>query len=251
MASLTSLLPSNTYQQLLQIGASGVGLTSGLQTVQDGLGNNSLLSLSTTAVAINGFTLTINAALTVTSAITLVGAGHTLTLAGTASVTGTNTGDQTNISGSSGSCTGNAATATTALSISNANLPQKNYVISSSSGNHSSNSSTYVTVTNLSVSLTTTGRPVSLILIPDASVNNEYITITGGGTSTLSFFNGVTSIGNNSLLSAGSFIISSFSSIDTSVVGTPGTYTYTAQIKNASGVNTFQVAYVKLIAYEL
>ncbi len=62
---------------------------------------------------------TLGATLTGNTAVTFPTSG---TLATTAQITGTNsgtnTGDQTNISGSSGSCTGNAATATTATNLS-------------------------------------------------------------------------------------------------------------------------------------
>ncbi len=58
-----------------------------------------------TPSSVNGNTITAG-----TGTLTL--STFTLTVAGTASVSGTNTGDQTNVPGSSGSCTGNAATAT-------------------------------------------------------------------------------------------------------------------------------------------
>ncbi len=54
MASLTGTQIANTYKQLLQVGTGNVGLTSSLQTVQDGDANNSPLQLSNSAVNING-----------------------------------------------------------------------------------------------------------------------------------------------------------------------------------------------------
>ena len=67
MASLTGTQIANTYKQLLQVGSGNVGLTSSLQTVQDGDATNSPLQLSDSAVNINGtfqlsgVTLTANA----------------------------------------------------------------------------------------------------------------------------------------------------------------------------------------------
>jgi hypothetical protein len=54
MSTLTGTLIANTYKQLLQVGTGNVGLTSSLQTVQDGDAANSPLQLSNSAVNING-----------------------------------------------------------------------------------------------------------------------------------------------------------------------------------------------------
>jgi hypothetical protein len=54
MTSLTGTQIANTYKQLLQVGTGNVGLTSSLQTVQDGVAANSPLQLSNSAVNING-----------------------------------------------------------------------------------------------------------------------------------------------------------------------------------------------------
>jgi hypothetical protein len=51
--------------------------------------------------------------------------------------------------------------------------------ISSSCNGYSSNSGTSVLVTNLSVNLTTTGKPVQLFLTPDGTTNDSYIGATG------------------------------------------------------------------------
>jgi hypothetical protein len=54
MSTLTGTIIANTYKQLLQVGTGNVGLTSSLQTVQDGDAANSPLQLSNSAVNING-----------------------------------------------------------------------------------------------------------------------------------------------------------------------------------------------------
>lgn len=53
MATLTNLAPQSSFAGLLNL-TSTSGLTPVLQIVQDGFGNNSILSLSTTALDING-----------------------------------------------------------------------------------------------------------------------------------------------------------------------------------------------------
>jgi hypothetical protein len=57
MSTLTGTIIANTYKQLLQVGTGNVGLTSSLQTVQDGVASNSPLQLSTDTVNINGIFL--------------------------------------------------------------------------------------------------------------------------------------------------------------------------------------------------
>jgi hypothetical protein len=92
-------------------------------TSQTGTGSNFVMDTSptlvtpvlgvATATSINKLTLTAPA----TTATLTIANNQTLTVNGSATITngthsGTNTGDQTTVSGSSGSCTGNAATAT-------------------------------------------------------------------------------------------------------------------------------------------
>jgi hypothetical protein len=61
MGQLTNLYVSESYQGLLKLTDSTTGLTSTLQTVQDGLGGNSPLQISRTQVNISG-TFTVNGA---------------------------------------------------------------------------------------------------------------------------------------------------------------------------------------------
>lgn len=58
MTNLTNLSPASTFGDLLTLNNNGQGITAGLQQVQDGLGNNTAIQLSTTELAIAG-TLTI------------------------------------------------------------------------------------------------------------------------------------------------------------------------------------------------
>jgi len=93
MATLTSLLPKVTYKQLLQIGLNNVGMSSSLQTVQDGDGNNSVLQLSSSAVNINGIFAINSNAISLASNFTTAGANSlTLTTTGDTNVTLPTTG---------------------------------------------------------------------------------------------------------------------------------------------------------------
>lgn len=60
--------------------------------------------------------------------------------------------------------------------ISNSKLASVNQVISSSSGTFGTTSGTFVDVTNLSVTITTTGRPVEIYLMPDGA-SAGYVTV--------------------------------------------------------------------------
>ena len=87
MATLTAQTIANTYKQLLQIGSSNTGLSSSVQTVQDGNGTNSALQLSQSAVNINGsfqlngVTLTANAS-TLNAVADLTGATGIVAVSG-------------------------------------------------------------------------------------------------------------------------------------------------------------------------
>jgi len=87
MASLTGTQIANTYKQLLQVGTGNVGLTSSLQTVQDGDANNSPLQLSNSTVNINGVFLLNGSALTATFSKLTGGTGIILTENGTSAST--------------------------------------------------------------------------------------------------------------------------------------------------------------------
>ena len=89
--SLVGIYPGNNFENLLTIGAGGAGLSASLQTVGDGSGSSSVLQLSTTVCKVNATSINVN--------------GFALSVTGTSSITGTNTGDQTTISGNAGSAT--------------------------------------------------------------------------------------------------------------------------------------------------
>lgn len=53
MATLFNKTPKDTYQQLLKLSGND-GLTTSLQAVEDGVGNSTPLSLSSTQISLNG-----------------------------------------------------------------------------------------------------------------------------------------------------------------------------------------------------
>jgi hypothetical protein len=137
--------------------------------------------------------------------------------------------------------------------------------ISSSCGNYSGNGY----ITNLSVTITTTGRPVWVGLIADNSGNAAmYGALANVSVATfytvgayIYIYNGATNIGTyghyqttdcfggsgqlNSMTGVGEV-----QHVDTSVAGTPGTYTYTVYLANVS-TGTPYCQYAYLMAYEL
>lgn len=135
--------------------------------------------------------------------------------------------------------------------------------ISASCGSFSTTTGGSVPVTNLSVTITTSGRPVQLMLIDDGSVSGgSYIAsiainIALQTTETLfSLYRGTTQLTNQllSLSGASSFIFGIYepSSIINfvDIVGA-GTYTYTLQTGNLTANTQSQVLFAKLVAYEL
>lgn len=117
--------------------------------------------------------------------------------------------------------------------------------VSASSGDFTDASGLFVDVTNLSVSLTTSGRPVHLSLINDGSGNGCSIG-NGSGGSQYRFVRGATSLGVYPCSSGITIPASCLQMIDASPAA--GTYTYKVQL--SSGINGF-VKNAKLIAYEL
>ena len=138
--------------------------------------------------------------------------------------------------------------------------------ISSSSGSFNTSSTSYVDVTNLSVSITTTGRPVFVGLIPDGTADDgsesriAIDTLVDGGSFACKLVRGSTDIASFSA----SLGAEAMSGVNESQLAVPvgslftieapaaGTYTYKAQTRVSSGGGgTVTVLRAKLIAYEL
>lgn len=136
-------------------------------------------------------------------------------------------------------------------------------ITSSGSGSSSHNTSTPTDVTNLSVSITTGGRPVLISAISDAAA------VGGGSVSEFRMVkNSVSSLQaqifilrDSTIIAAHNLILDGASgnlnlAIPTSAVWTidspaAGTYTYKVQYAILTGSAVVHFSYVKLVAYEI
>lgn len=138
-----------------------------------------------------------------------------------------------------------------------------NYQLSSSCGSFSTTSTSYVDVTNLTCTITTTGGPVYLTLVPDGNTtpgNEANITYSGASNTAemfIQFKRGVTAISVSQRETSDSGLTDTFESIPVGCLNTfdapvAGTYTYTVQIKKGSGASSgVEVNFSKLLAYEI
>lgn len=159
-----------------------------------------------------------------------------------------------------------ASDAVTTVKIADANVTKAKLVavgqqVSSSSGAFTGTSASYADVTNLSVTITTSGRPVFLTLVHDGSgvSNTSYLGIQdtdASGTANFQILRDATTVSTHAVLSqAGSgavvngIPVGSVSHLD---VVAAGTYTYKVQYRSQSGANgTVIVHHAKLVAFEL
>ena len=134
------------------------------------------------------------------------------------------------------------------LNVTRGKLEALGQQLSSSCGAWSTTSTSFSTVTNLSVSITTTGRPVFLILNHEGSSSQSWIGVSGTPPASMFRF---TRAGGEIARFAITRIFnehSTYSYVD--IVGA-GTYTYTFQGAVAAGGPTLYVNNLKLLAYEL
>jgi hypothetical protein len=131
--------------------------------------------------------------------------------------------------------------------------------VSSSSGTYSTSSISYSDVTNLSVEITTTGRRVRLLLIPDGTTSPSSIKLRSGSSTTASgemrILRGVSDICYfeflQGALGTDTQIAYPVSSIVFEETPAAGTYTYKLQAVVGNTFNALQVNRAKLVAYEL
>jgi len=109
----------------------------------------------------------------------------------------------------------------------------------------------------VTATITTTGRPVMLMLMPDGSGTDAIFgaSTSGGSPATygVAFANNGTTISQCQFTTAGTswlFPPGAVSFIDTTINGTPGTYAYTCLVKVVSGTQV-TVNHVVIAAYEL
>jgi hypothetical protein len=143
--------------------------------------------------------------------------------------------------------------------VTRAKLESLGQQISSSSGTFSTASASLVDVTNLTVTITTTGRPVYISVIPDGTANNSVISYINTGASGVT---GICAIIRDSTLVGRNFFASGHNGSTSAslqmapsvvnIIDTPaaGTYVYKIQTAVTSGTSA-GLQYSKLIAYEL
>lgn len=128
-----------------------------------------------------------------------------------------------------------------------------NISVSLSSGNAVISGTSYGNVTNLGVNITTTGKPVVLMVVPDG-VSNGYFSAPstfGMGIRIVNVTNSNFNVGGV-LIGGGAqtnFFPASLTMIDTSVIGTSTTWVYNVQAFVGSGSGLINS--VILVAYEL
>lgn len=140
---------------------------------------------------------------------------------------------------------------------SKANLPAVGMQLSASSGNFSTSSTPYVDVTNLTVTLTTTGRPVMVGLMGDGTAN----TIFGVGCNGATGCDGSFAVNRDGSVIAESVVrtlgptqlIVPPGGLNAMDPVTAGTHTYKIQAKNITvgGSTQAVVIFTTLWAYEL
>lgn len=134
-----------------------------------------------------------------------------------------------------------------ANTITRSNLAAVGQQVSSSCGTLSPTASrSYTQITNLTVTITTSGRPVIVMLQPDGSGASGNIAVTAGSLA-VSVFRGLTNLGG---LSATSSVFSNGNFMYLDAVSA-GTYTYTAQYVNSATGVTNSIDNLVLVAYEL
>lgn len=220
--------------------------------------------LRKTTTSSNGITLSVPSGLASDYTITmpaLPGSTQAMTLASTG-IIGTITYDAI---GQAMTSTGaNAIANTRTRTTGSATVAAGGVAISPNCSNFSTTSTTLVDVTNLSVTITTTGRAVMIMLQPSDGVfiggNFSYIatqSITPVSESEFAIIRNSTNISYQTLaISVGSgdtpFLEvppSTIMFVDTATTGSPGTYTYKLQARTLSArVYVYQC---QLIAYEL
>lgn len=133
-----------------------------------------------------------------------------------------------------------------------------NYQISTSSGSFTTTSTSFTAVTNLSVTITTTGRPVIIQLIPDGNTSTgSYVRYDfGSGTNpgAMQFLRDASAINQFEVGMQTASVLTYLSPSSYMFFEVPGagTYTYTVQVRVTSGGSgTFDVVNAKLLAYEI
>lgn len=132
--------------------------------------------------------------------------------------------------------------------------------VSASSGNFGTTNNSFVDVTNLSVTITTTGRPVAFLLIADGSANTPLIGATSSGNVAGCVFT-LNDVGAGTILAGGPVLSSTFTTPTAVNIPPPGlfhvqsvaagTHTYKIQLRASNVASSALCYYMKLMVYEL
>jgi hypothetical protein len=260
-------------------GSAAVTLAGGTYSFLDTLGNPAGLNGSQLELQQNGNTLTLipSATLSTNYSVTLPSAPPVSTKIVSMDSAGTVSAvydvDNSTIEISSNNLQVKDLGITTAkldnLSVTNAKIADATIektklaplgqAVSASSGAFTTSSSSYVVVTNLSFSFTTTGRPVMVLLINDGSGNDSEFDILRSGSDIAI---GAVRFMRNSVAQASYRVRNAATGVSGIGIGcaTPpyffdesppaGSNSYEVQVKMVTA-GTFAVAYFKLVAYEL
>lgn len=135
--------------------------------------------------------------------------------------------------------------------VTSAALGPANYQISSNSGAFTTTSNSLVDVTNLTITITTSGRPVVLLLTSGSNISGTISGIRAFGDSVMVFLRDGAEIGATFRL-PNQYLDTFQQGSAYTFLDAPGagTYTYKVQVKSA-GSNSLNVYYMKFIAYEL
>jgi hypothetical protein len=127
--------------------------------------------------------------------------------------------------------------------------------VSASSGAFSHAGATFTDVTNLSVTITTTGRPVVLCLIDAGAVSTGSLAVSSSTTSEVAYlalFRDATQLTLQRLsLDVQEILMIPVSAIQHVDFPPSGTYTYKLQVKTDDASHSIFVSYAKLVAYEI
>lgn len=140
-------------------------------------------------------------------------------------------------------------------------------VISPSSGSASTTSTTFIDVTNLEVELTTTGRPIMLMLIGDGTGTGSFIQATRASTSAVSVDIRLQALRNSTVIDRfdtaavgehspdvgllPNTLMTAIPPSSVKFVDTPSAGTYTFKIQYSTSVSSAVVTNVRLLAYEM
>jgi hypothetical protein len=121
--------------------------------------------------------------------------------------------------------------------------------LSASCGNYQTTSNSYSTITNLSCTITTTGRMVAIIMLPVGDINDaSYLQNGSGASGEIRCDRGGANVGTVNVIVDSNLIPGSLTFYD---FQSAGTYTYTMQARAVGGIGFLAVRNFKLLVYEV